>query len=122
MGWAVIIIFSPYVGSRLWVVLAMFIAGGRLWPDYGWIIAIAGVCGVGQFIEGNFLTPKLVGDRVGLHPLWVMLALFAFGYLFGFVGMLLAVPVAAAMGVLVRFAAAKYLVSSLYQGNGGEGT
>jgi len=117
-----IISFIPYVGTIVGFVLAMIIAVVQFWPDYGWIIAIAGVFGVGQFIEGNFLTPKLVGDRVRLHPLWVMLALFAFGYLFGFVGMLLAVPVAAAMGVLVRFAAAKYLVSSLYQGNGGEGT
>ncbi|HBM88798.1 MAG: AI-2E family transporter [Parvibaculaceae bacterium] len=117
-----IISFIPYVGTIVGFVLAMIIAVVQFWPDYGWIIAVAGVFGVGQFIEGNFLTPKLVGDRVRLHPLWVMLALFAFGYLFGFVGMLLAVPVAAAMGVLVRFAAAKYLVSSLYQGNGGDDT
>ncbi|WOF73563.1 AI-2E family transporter [Parvibaculaceae bacterium PLY_AMNH_Bact1] len=115
-----IISFIPYVGSIVGFVLAMIIAVSQFWPEYGWIIAVAGVFGLGQFIEGNFLTPKLVGDRVRLHPLWVMLALFAFGYLFGFVGMLLAVPVAAAMGVLVRFAAARYLVSALYQGNGGD--
>ncbi len=115
-----IISFIPYVGTIVGFVLAMTIALVQFWPDYGWIVAIAAVFGVGQFIEGNFLTPKLVGDRVRLHPLWVMLALFAFGYLFGFVGMLLAVPVAAAMGVLVRFAAARYLVSALYQGNGGD--
>ncbi len=117
-----IISFIPYVGTIVGFVLAMIIALVQFWPDYGWIIAVAGVFGVGQFIEGNFLTPKLVGDRVRLHPLWVMLALFAFGYLFGFVGMLLAVPIAASMGVLVRFATAKYLVSSLYQGNGGDGS
>jgi len=117
-----IISFIPYVGTIVGFVLAMIIALIQFWPDYGWIIAVAAVFGVGQFVEGNFLTPKLVGDRVRLHPLWVMLALFAFGSLFGFVGMLLAVPVAAAMGVLVRFAAAKYLVSALYQGNGGDGS
>ena len=61
---------------------------------------------VGQFIEGNILQPKLVGESVGLHPVWLMFALFAFGYLFGFVGLLLAVPVAAAIGVLVALRAA----------------
>lgn len=117
-----IISFIPYVGTIVGFVLAMIIAVVQFWPDYGWIVAVAGVFGVGQFIEGNFLTPKLVGDRVRLHPLWVMFALFAFGYLFGFVGMLLAVPVAAAMGVLVRFATARYLASTLYKGNGGDGS
>ncbi len=111
-----LISFIPYVGTIVGFVLAMIIAVVQFWPDYGWIIAVAAIFGVGQFVEGNFLTPNLVGNRVRLHPLWVMLALFAFGSLFGFVGMLLAVPVAAALGVLVRFAAARYLVSALYQG------
>ena len=71
---------------------------------------------VGQFLEGNVLSPKLVGAKVGLHPVWLMFALFAFGYLFGFVGLLLAVPVAAAIGVLVRFAIRQYLASPLYTG------
>jgi predicted PurR-regulated permease PerM len=62
------------------------------------------------------LSPKLVGDRVGLHPVWLMFALFAFGYLFGFVGLLLAVPLAAAVGVLVRFALRRYLQSPIYTG------
>ena len=61
---------------------------------------------VGQFLEGNVLAPYLVGHSVGLHPVWLMFALFAFGYLFGFVGLLLAVPLAAATGVLIRFARA----------------
>ena len=59
---------------------------------------------VGQVIEGNFLTPKLVGDRIRLHPVWVIFALFAGATLFGFVGVLFAVPAAAVIGVLVRFA------------------
>jgi predicted PurR-regulated permease PerM len=71
---------------------------------------------VGQFIEGNILQPKLVGKSVGLHPVWLMFALFAFGYLFGFVGLLVAVPASAAMGVLVRFALQRYLESPLYSG------
>ena len=70
---------------------------------------VVGVFLVGQFLEGYVLSPKLVGDKVGLHPVWLMFALLAFGYLFGFVGLLVAVPLAAAIGVLVRFALRKYL-------------
>jgi predicted PurR-regulated permease PerM len=72
---------------------------------------------VGQFIEGNILSPKLVGRSVGLHPVWLMFALFAFGALFGFAGLLIAVPAAAAIAVLVRFAIARYLESPLYKGH-----
>jgi predicted PurR-regulated permease PerM len=115
-----LISFIPYVGSIVGFVLAVAIAIVQFWPEYGWIIAVASVFAIGQFIEGNFLTPKLVGGRVRLHPLWVMLALFAFGYLFGFLGMLLAVPVSAAIGVLVRFAASRYLTSALYRGQRGD--
>ena len=63
-----------------------------------------GIFFVGQFLEGYVLAPKLVGESVGLHPVWLMFALFAFGYLFGFVGLLIAVPLAAIIGVLARFA------------------
>ncbi len=80
------------------------------------MLVVAAIFVAGQFIEGNFLSPKLVGDRVGLHPVWLMFSLFAFGYVFGFVGLLLAVPLAAATGVLTRFALQKYLASPLYQG------
>ena len=72
---------------------------------------------VGQFIEGNILQPLLVGKSVGLHPVWLMFALFAFGALFGFVGLLIAVPAAAAVAVLVRFAITRYLESPLYRGH-----
>src|SRR3546814_6689255 len=72
------------------------------------VVIVAAVFFVGQAVEGNVLTPKLVGDRVGLHPVWVMFALLAGGALFGFVGVLLAVPVAAVIGVGVRFAFAQY--------------
>ena len=70
----------------------------------------------GQLVEGNILTPKLVGSSVGLHPVWLIFALSAFGTLFGFVGMLVAVPVAAAIGVLVRYALERYRESRLYRG------
>lgn len=70
----------------------------------------------GQFVEGNILAPKLVGERVGVHPVWLIFAMFAFGYLFGFVGLLVAVPMAAAIGVLARFALRRYLESPLCTG------
>ena len=79
---------------------------------------VVGVFAVGQVLEGYFLTPKLVGTRVGLHPVWLMFSLLAFGYLFGFVGLLVAVPTAAAIGVLIRFALRQYLASPLYTGGG----
>ncbi|MDH5453362.1 MAG: AI-2E family transporter, partial [Paracoccaceae bacterium] len=77
---------------------------------------VAGIFAVGQFLEGNIITPRLVGKSIGLHPVWLLFALSAFGTLFGFVGMLVAVPVAAAIGVLARFAISQYLDSRLYQG------
>ena len=109
-----LISFIPYVGSITGFVLATGIALAQFWPDWIWIVVVMGIFLFGQFIEGNILVPKLVGDSVGLHPLWLMLALFAFGYLFGFVGLLLAVPLAAAVGVLVRFGVQRYLDSPLY--------
>ena len=76
----------------------------QFWPDWPWVVAVACVFFFGQFIEGNILQPRLVGKSVGLHPVWLMFALFAFSALFGFVGLLIAVPAAAAVAVLVRFA------------------
>jgi predicted PurR-regulated permease PerM len=114
-----LISFVPYVGSTLGLVVAVGVAFFQFWPEWGWILAVLGVFGVGQFIEGNILQPKLVGSSVGLHPVWLMFALFAFGYLFGFVGMLMAVPLAAAIGVLARFALRQYLASPLYDQAGG---
>jgi predicted PurR-regulated permease PerM len=89
----------------------------QFWPDWIMIVIVARSFLLGQFIEGNILQPKLVGDSVGLHPVWLMFALFAFGALFGFTGLLIAVPAAAAVGVLVRFAIEKYLDSDLYIGH-----
>jgi predicted PurR-regulated permease PerM len=108
--------FVPYVGSLTGLVLSVGIALVQFWPDWTWILATLGVFVVGQFVEGNILSPKLVGASVGLHPVWLMFALFAFGSLFGFVGLLLAVPLAAAVGVLARFALGAYLASPLYHG------
>ena len=108
--------FIPYAGALIGGVLAIGLALVQFWPDYWSIAVVAAVFAVGQFLEGNFLSPKLVGKSVGLHPVWLMFALFAFGYLFGFVGLLLAVPMAAAAGVLARFGLKQYLSSQLYLG------
>jgi predicted PurR-regulated permease PerM len=111
-----LISFVPYLGSMTGLVLSVGVATAQFWPDWTWILAVLGIFLFGQFVEGNVLSPKLVGESVGLHPVWVMFALFAFGYLFGFVGLLLAVPLAASVGVLTRFALKQYLASPLYQG------
>lgn len=108
--------FIPYVGSLTGLVLSVGVAVVQFWPDWTWIAATLGIFIAGQFIEGNILAPKLVGASVGLHPVWLMFALFAFGTLFGFVGLLLAVPLAAVVGVLGRFALRQYLASPLYLG------
>jgi predicted PurR-regulated permease PerM len=108
--------FIPYVGSVIGLLLSVGVAVVQFWPDYTWIIATAAVFFAGQFIEGNILQPKLMGSRIGLHPVWLMFALFAFGAMFGFVGLLIAVPAAAVVGVLVRFALSRYLESDLYYG------
>jgi predicted PurR-regulated permease PerM len=108
--------FIPYFGAITGGVLSIGIALVQFWPAYPHILLVVGIFAIGQFIEGNILSPKLVGHSIGLHPVWLMFALFAFGYLFGFVGLLLAVPLAAAAGVLSRFALRQYLASNLYRG------
>ena len=111
-----LISFIPYVGSLVGLVLSVGVALVQFWPDYWMVILVAGIFFIGQFVEGNILQPKLVGSRVGLHPVWLMFALVAFGAIFGFVGLMIAVPAAAAVGVLVRFALERYLDSDLYYG------
>jgi predicted PurR-regulated permease PerM len=111
-----VITFIPYVGSMTGLILALGVAVAQFWPDYSSILMVLGIFLVGQFVEGNLLAPKLVGESVGLHPIWLIFALLAFGYLFGFVGLLVAVPLAATIGVLVRFALQRYRESSLYTG------
>lgn len=107
--------FIPYVGSLVGFAASVGIAFVQ-WDELWRVGLVAGIFVFGQAVEGNFLTPKLVGGRVGLHPVWVIFALMAGGSLFGFVGVLLAVPVAAVIGVLVRFGLKQYVGSSLYTG------
>jgi len=97
-------------------ILSMIIATVQFWPDWPWILVVLAVFVVGQFLEGNVLYPKLVGSSIGINPVWLMFSLFAFASLFGFVGLLLAVPLSAIAAVLTRFAVQKYKQSQLYLG------
>lgn len=105
--------FIPYVGSTFGLVVSMALAFAQF-SDWGSIGAVLGVFLFGQGMEGYVLTPKLVGDRVGLHPVWILFALFAGGSLLGFAGVLIAVPVAAMIGVLLRLAIRRYKTSKYY--------
>lgn len=111
-----LITFIPYVGALVGGALAIGLAFFQFWGEWGHIGAVAAIFAAGQFLEGNVLTPRLVGQSVGLHPVWLLFALSAFGTVFGFVGMLVAVPVAASIGVLARFGISQYLDSRLYRG------
>lgn len=111
-----LITFIPYVGALVGGALAIGLGLFQFWGEWTTIGLIAGIFVAGQVAEGNFLTPKLVGSSVGLHPVWLIFALSVFGSLFGFVGMLVAVPMAAALGVLVRFLKDQYQDSRLYRG------
>jgi predicted PurR-regulated permease PerM len=109
-----LISFVPYLGSLTGLVIATCVAVAQFWPHWGVIWLVPAIFFVGQSLGDYVLSPYLVGRRVNLNPVWVMFALFAFGYLFGFVGLLIAVPLAAAIGVLMRFALAQYYASPLY--------
>ncbi|UWQ17207.1 AI-2E family transporter [Jannaschia sp. M317] len=111
-----LVTFIPYVGALVGGGLAIGLALFQFWGDWTAIGLVAGIFVAGQFLEGNVLTPKLVGESVGLHPVWLLFALSAFGSIYGFVGMLVAVPVAAALGVVARFVVAEYKASLLYRG------
>lgn len=125
-----ILTFIPYVGALVGGVLSIGLAFFQFWgplegidgsmvresTDWLRIGLVTGVFVLGQFLEGNVLTPRLVGSSIGLHPVWLMFALSVFGAIFGFVGMLVAVPVAAVIGVAARYALHGYKKSSLYTG------
>jgi len=107
--------FIPYVGTIGGAILSIGLAVLQF-PDWISVAEVAGVFAVGHLIESNVLQPLLVGDRVGLHPVWVIFGLLAGGSLFGFIGLLLAIPVTAVIGVMARFALGRYLASPLYTG------
>jgi predicted PurR-regulated permease PerM len=108
-----LLVFIPYLGFGFGLVLALIAALLQFDGWYG-LIAVAVVYGIGQVLEGFFLTPRLVGERIGLHPLAVIFALMAFGQLFGFVGVLLALPASAIVSVAVKHLRTQYLNSTFY--------
>ncbi|WP_333822596.1 AI-2E family transporter [Pinisolibacter sp.] len=106
----------PYVGFGSGLVVGLIVALVQYWPDWHGLALVAAIFAGGQALESYVLTPSWVGRSVGLHPVWLLFSLFAFGSLFGFVGMLVAVPTSAAIGVLARFSVEQYLASPLYLG------
>jgi predicted PurR-regulated permease PerM len=110
--------FIPYVGSVVGLIVSVGLAYVQF-DNWVWVVVTAGIFFAGQAIEGNILQPKLLGENVGLHPVWVIFALLAGGALFGFLGLLLAVPVMAVIGVVSRFALGRYLSSRIYDPDGG---
>ena len=110
--------FVPFVGFITGFVLSMAVAMVQFGPSQ-WVLVliVLSVYIVGQFLEANILYPKLVGQSINLNPVWLMFALFAFALLFGFVGLLVAVPLSAIAGVLARYALRKYQNSTLYLGS-----
>lgn len=114
--------FVPFVGTATGFVVSVGVALAQFVPDgdWIWVAATAGIFIAGQLLENYYLQPKLIGDQVGLHPVWLMFALFAFTLLFGFVGTLVAVPAAAMVAVLLRFAIKQYRASPLYDDLGAD--
>lgn len=106
----------PFIGAMTGGALAMGLAFYQFWGNWMAIGTIGAIFAFGQFMEGNVLTPRLVGKSIGVHPVWLIFALSIFGGIFGFVGMLVAVPISAAIGVLTRFSLARYKQSLLYLG------
>jgi predicted PurR-regulated permease PerM len=110
----------PYLGSTGGFLVSGGVALAQFWPDYTMVGAVCGVFVFGQVIEGNVLTPFIVGNKVGLHPVWLLFALVASGYVLGFLGLIISVPLAAAIGVLVRYAVRRYYESALHNEGSGE--
>lgn len=107
------IVIIPYIGTLISIGLGLIVAHGQFgFEGDFWTVLV--VYAIGQFLEAQVLVPKIIGDRVGLHPLWMLFGMLAGGAILGFVGVLLAVPLTAVIGVLVKFAVARYLQSSLY--------
>jgi predicted PurR-regulated permease PerM len=110
--------FIPIIGWLVGVIVTTSLAIVQSWPDFGPLLKALGVLIAGMAVDTAFLSPRLVGKKVGLHPVWMIFALFVFSYLLGLVGTLVAVPLAAAVAVLVRFAVQLYLASPVYKGSG----
>lgn len=108
--------FIPFAGWAMGLLTATGLAIVQYWPLVTPILMVIGVFLAGQALDASLLSPQIVGSKIGLHPVWLIFSLLVFSYLFGFLGLLVAVPVAAAIGVLVRFALETYMRSSMYRG------
>ena len=108
--------FVPFVGWALGLITAATMATVQFWPEVTPILIVVGIFAGAQVLDAGFLSPNIVGQKIGLHPVWLIFSLFVFSYLFGFVGVLVAVPIAAAIGVIVRYALKAYLQSDVYRG------
>jgi predicted PurR-regulated permease PerM len=108
--------FVPYLGAAFGLATSVGLAIWQFWPSWSRVLLVLGVFVTGQILQDYVLAPRLLSSRVGLHPLWVIFAVLAGGALFGFLGVLLAVPTVAAIGVLARFAVERYTESPLYRG------
>jgi predicted PurR-regulated permease PerM len=112
--------FVPYLGALVGFSASVGMALIQFWPDWVRVAVVGGIFVFGNVISDYVVTPRVVGDRIGLHPLWVLFGFFAGASLFGFVGMLVAVPACAVLGVGARFAIGRYKTSELYRGTTGE--
>lgn len=108
--------FIPFAGWAMGLITATGLAVVQHWPEITPILTVVGVFLAGQALDASLLSPQIVGSKIGLHPVWLIFSLLVFSYLFSFLGLLVAVPVAAAIGVLVRFALDTYMRSSMYRG------
>jgi predicted PurR-regulated permease PerM len=112
--------FVPYLGALVGFVASVGMAVVQFWPSWIPVAVVAAIFFVGQWVSDYVITPRIVGDRIKVHPLWVLFGFFAGGALFGFVGMLVSVPACAVIGVVARFGIARYKASPYYRG-GSEG-
>ncbi|WP_201842037.1 AI-2E family transporter [Microvirga zambiensis] len=106
-----LISFVPFLGLGIGLVVATCVAVAQFWPDWTPLAAVAGTFLIGEILADYVLSPRIIGNRVKLNPVWLIFALFAFGYLFGFVGLLVAIPLAASLGAVLRFTIARALTA-----------
>ena len=107
-----LISFVPYLGAATGIFVSVCVAMAQFWPNWVPVAVVGGIFIVGEMLADYVLSPRIIGRRVKLNPVWMMFALFAFGWLFGFIGVLLAIPIAASLGVILRFARRQSLASS----------
>jgi len=114
--------FVPYLGALVGFGTSVGMALIQFWPDWVRIMLVGGIFVVGNVVSDYIVTPRIVGDRINVHPLWMLFGVFAGAALFGFAGVLAAVPACAVIGVLARFAIQQYKVSAFYRGAGSAAT